>query len=41
MEVLLVRNTKDLNTLLQKLEVKTVIVDATERALNRRKDNDV
>jgi hypothetical protein len=41
LEVLPARNTKDLNRLLQKLEVTTVIVDATERAINRPKDNEV
>jgi hypothetical protein len=41
MEVLPARTTKDLNKLFQKLEVKSVIIDATERAMNRPKDNDV
>ena len=41
MEVLPERTTKDLNKLFQKLEVKSVIIDATERAINRLKDNDV
>lgn len=41
MDVLPARNTKDLNKMLQKLEVKTVIVDATERAMNRPKANEV
>lgn len=40
-EVLPARNTKELNRLLQKLEVKTIIVDATERAMSRPKDNEV
>lgn len=39
--VLPARNTKDLNKLLQKLEVETIIVDATERTMNRPKDNEV
>jgi Helix-turn-helix of DDE superfamily endonuclease len=41
MEFLPARTTKDLNKLFQKLEVKSVIIDATERAMNRPKDNDV
>lgn len=41
MEVLPARNSKELNTLLKKLEVKTIIVDATERPMNRPKDNEV
>ena len=41
MELLPARNTKELNKLLQKLDVKTIIVDATERAMNRPKDNEV
>ena len=41
MEVMPARNTKDLNKLLQKLKVKTIIIDATERSMNRPKDNEV
>lgn len=40
--VLPARNTKELNRLLQKkLEVKTIIVDVKERAMNRPKNNEV
>ena len=41
MEVMPARQAKDLNKLLQKLEVKTIIIDATERSMNRPKDNEV
>ena len=35
------RASKELNALLKKLEVTTIIVDATERIMNRPKDNEV
>lgn len=41
MEVLPARQTKDLNKVFRKFNVKTFIVDTTERFMNRLKDSEV